>query len=181
MGQIYYVDLVRSYLSSVIFDSFKMNCASSLFSIINVNFLEKDNQEILFEKLHNFLQKIVLDEVSCDEILSDYIKLELKILKVLGYGLDLSVCAVTNSKTNLAFVSPKSARAVCFEVGLPYQNKLLKLPKFLVQEDADKTKDCLRNGLNLSGFFLQKFLYEEKSVDHNFLFRRKTLEAALAI
>ena len=106
-----------------------------------INFLEKDNQEILFEKLHNFLQKIVLDEVSCDEILSDYIKLELKILKVLGYGLDLSVCAVTNSKTNLAFVSPKSARAVCFEVGLPYQNKLLKLPKFLVQEDANLCND----------------------------------------
>jgi DNA repair protein RecO (recombination protein O) len=162
LGSFVAVDLARSYCSKIMFDQLKLSCVNSLFSIINSCFLEREEQQNLFLKLQNFLQKITDDEIKKTEFLADYIKLELKILKTLGYGIDLSSCAVTNSKTDLIFVSPKSARAVSAEIGKPYQHKLLKLPNFLIEE-SECNENHLLEGLTLSGFFLEKFLFEDKN------------------
>jgi DNA repair protein RecO (recombination protein O) len=161
LGSFCGVDLVRSYCSKIMFDRMKLDCANSLFSIIDSSFLERESHEILFEKLQNFLQKITQADES-KNFLADYIKLELKILETLGYGIDLSSCVVTNSTVDLAYVSPKSARAVCEDAGNAYKNKLLKLPAFLTKEDAEIDEAELLDGLRLSGYFLEKFIFEDR-------------------
>ncbi len=161
LGQFTAVDLVKSYCSQIMFDRFKLDCVNSLFSIIDHCFLERESHQMLFEKLVTFLQKII-EEDEAKNFLTDYIKFELKILKTLGYGIDLSSCVVTNSTVDLAFVSPKSARAVCFEAGKPYQNKLLKLPNFLTDNAVEVSTKDLRDGLRLSGYFLEKFIFEDR-------------------
>jgi DNA repair protein RecO (recombination protein O) len=178
LGSFVAVDLIKSYCSQIMFNRVKLDCVNSLFSIIDDSFLDREEHQILFEKLQNFLQKITSEEVQIKSFLADYIKLELKILKTLGYGIDLSSCVVTNSKVDLAFVSPKSARAVCLSAGKPYQNKLLKLPNFLLEEDGEIAEDDLINGFKLSGYFLEKFAFEGKS--DKLLVRRK-LEKALIL
>lgn len=162
LGQFYGVDLVRSYCSRIMFDKLRLDCVRSLFSIIDSTFLERENHEELFNKLQEFLQKLAEDHVQKNEFLADYIKLELEILKTLGYGIDLSSCAATNSTVDLVYVSPKSARAVCFEAGKPYKNKLLKLPNFLIEE-VECNDNHLLEGMKLSGYFLEKFIFEERS------------------
>lgn len=162
LGQFFAVDLVRSYCSKMMFDRLRLSCATSVFSIIDSVFLERENQQMLFEKLRDFLQKLSDENCQKKEFLADYIRLELQILTTLGYGIDLSSCAVTASENDLAFVSPKSARAVSYHVGQPYENRLLKLPNFLVStEDHDENQ--LIDGLKLSGFFLEKFVFDEKN------------------
>src|SRR3989338_2262488 len=42
----------------------------------------------------------------------DYLRWELMLLEELGFGLDLTSCAVTGSRDDLCYVSPKSGRAV---------------------------------------------------------------------
>jgi DNA repair protein RecO (recombination protein O) len=175
LGQFAAVDLVKSYCSNIMFDALKINCANSIFSIVDHCFLERENHEKLFEKLQNFLQKLIEEDES-KIFLPDYVKLELKILKTLGYGVDLSSCAATNSTTNLAYVSPKSARAVSLEAGKPYQNKLLKLPEFLIGNQIEIVANDLRDGLRLSGFFLEKFVFEDKKEKLN---ARNRLEKSL--
>jgi DNA repair protein RecO (recombination protein O) len=162
LGQFFSVDLVKSYCSKIIFDSLRIDCLNSLFSIVDESFLEHETQPILFEKLLLFLQEISFEENSAEKFLSSYIKLELKILKTLGYGIDLSSCVVTGSKVDLAFVSTKSARAVSFAAGSPYKNKLLKLPKFLLEESNEVNSSDLSDGLRLSGYFLEKFIFEDR-------------------
>ncbi|MDX2082887.1 MAG: DNA repair protein RecO [Rickettsiales bacterium] len=166
LGQFFAVDLIRSYCSKMMFDQLRLTCVNSLFSIIDSVFLERDNQQKLFEKLQNFLQKLSDDAITKKDFLADYIKLELKILKTLGYEIDLSCCAVSGVSENLTFVSPKSARAVCNEVGAPYKDKLLKLPNFLVS-DHHHDENQLLDGLKLSGFFLEKFVFAEKSYNQS--------------
>ncbi len=176
LGSFFAVDLVRSYCSKIMFDKMRLDCVRALFSIIDDSFLERENQEILFGKLQLFLQKLADEKTTTKDFFADYIKLELKILKTLGYGIDLSSCVVTNSRVDLAFVSPKSARAVSLEAGNPYKNKLLKLPNFLVEEEAEYDQSHLLDGLELSGFFLEKFLFSEKSFaqnQHKFSYRDK--------
>jgi DNA repair protein RecO (recombination protein O) len=163
LGQFFGTDLSKSYCSKMMFDQLRLNCVRSIFTIIDSSFLERENHELLFEKLQQFLQKLADEDSQKTDFLADYVKLELKILKTLGYGIDLSSCAVTDSTINLAFVSPKSARAVTAEVGEPYKNKLLKLPNFLVEDVRCEESDLLE-GMRLSGFFLEKFIFEEKSV-----------------
>jgi DNA repair protein RecO (recombination protein O) len=162
LGQFFSSDLIKSYCSRIMFDKLKLDCVKSLFSIIDSLFLEREEHQELFKKLQNFLQKITDDEIKKNYFLADYIKLELEILKTLGYGVDLSSCAATNSTIDLVYVSPKSARAVCFEAGKPYEKRLLKLPNFLLEE-SECNDNHLVDGFKLSGYFLEKFLFEEKS------------------
>ncbi len=49
----------------------------------------------------------------------------------LGFGLDLSRCASTGQSEDLAYVSPRSGRAVSRDAGLPYHERLFHLPAFL--------------------------------------------------
>src|SRR3569833_1074624 len=49
------------------------------------------------------------------------VRWELALLDELGFGLDLSSCASTGSTDNLAYVSPKSGRAVSSDAGAPYK------------------------------------------------------------
>ncbi|NBV07224.1 MAG: DNA repair protein RecO [Proteobacteria bacterium] len=162
LGQFFAVDLIRSYCAKMMFDKLRLSCVNSLFSIIDSVFLEREQQQLLFEKLRDFLQKLSNEDISKKDFLADYVKLELKILKTLGYAVDLSSCAVTQTTDDLVFVSPKSARAVSYEAGKPYQSKLLKLPSFLIN-DEEHDEDQLLEGLKLSGYFLEKFVFEEKN------------------
>lgn len=164
LGNFYYVDLIKSYLAKIIFDRLKLNCFSSLVSIIDSCFLERENQQELYFSFQNFLTKIC-ESSEKNDFLSDYIKLELEILQALGFGIDLSSCAVTESLDNLVFVSPKSGRAVSFDAGKEYENKLLKLPQFLTSSNDNILEDNhIFDGLKLSGYFLEKYVFAAKNI-----------------
>ena len=83
---------------------------------------------------------------------------ELGVLSDLGYGLDLSVCAVTGQDRDLAYVSPKSGRAVSKAAAEAWQDRLFRLPDFL-RTQTQPSADDLRDGLRLTGHFLAKNLF----------------------
>ncbi len=58
-------------------------------------------------------------------------RLELGLLAELGFGLDLSTCALGGTGP-LAWVSPKTGRAASLEAGRPWADRLLPLPAFLI-------------------------------------------------
>jgi len=87
-----------------------------------------------------------------------YVRWELGLLGELGYGVDLSACAATGRNDGLAFVSPKSGRAVSLSAGEPYRAKLLPLPPFLVGGGPPGVAD-VADGLLLTGYFLDKHVF----------------------
>ncbi len=88
------------------------------------------------------------------------VRWELALLQELGFGLDLSKCAVTGRDDDLAFVSPKSGRAVSTSAGAPYADRLLVLPQFLVvgRGAVIKPQDVL-DGFCLVGYFFEKHFF----------------------
>lgn len=86
------------------------------------------------------------------------VRFELEILAELGFGLDLSCCAATGRTDDLAYVSPKSGRAVSREAGEPWRDRLLALPGFMVGRTTANAPaaDDIRNGFALTGYFLQR-------------------------
>ena len=89
-----------------------------------------------------------------------YVFFELTLLEELGYGLDLTCCAVTGVREGLIAVSPKTGRAVCADVAKPYEGRLFPLPSFLrgPQRNDSLTNQDVHLGLGLTGFFLEKHL-----------------------
>lgn len=89
------------------------------------------------------------------DMLPDLVRWETVLLMELGYGLDLTSCAVTGATTGLTHVSPRSGRAVSREAAEPYLDKLLKLPSFLTGGNIATAEDH-KNGLRLTGHFLAR-------------------------
>jgi DNA repair protein RecO (recombination protein O) len=88
------------------------------------------------------------------------IRWESTLLADLGYGLDLASCAVTGATEQLAFVSPKTGRAVTEAGAGVWSARLLRLPQFLCT-DSDRSADDAsaedwRDGLRLTGHFLAR-------------------------
>lgn len=91
------------------------------------------------------------------------VRYELLLLAELGFGLDLSSCAATGDRHDLAFVSPRSAQAVSRAAGLPYAARLLPLPGFLI-DDTPPDGTAVAEGLALSGHFLDRNLLQGRPV-----------------
>jgi DNA repair protein RecO (recombination protein O) len=84
------------------------------------------------------------------------VRWEMMLLQDLGFGLDLSECAATGTDANLAFVSPRSGRAVSRDAGQPYCDRLLKLPRFLLEDDSSPARPDILAGFALTGHFLER-------------------------
>ena len=89
-------------------------------------------------------------------LLTDLVLWELTLLADLGYGLDLTRCAVSGSTDHLAFVSPKTGRAVSAEAAGPWRDRLLPLPPVLLASQNPATPADWRDGLRLTGHFLAR-------------------------
>lgn len=95
--------------------------------------------------------------------LEGYVRWELGLLHVAGYQLDLDRCAASGETTNLAYVSPKSGRAVSQHHAGKFANRLLVLPKFLGGV-ACPAHDWVA-GLDLTGHFLAKQVFAVYNAD----------------
>ena len=84
------------------------------------------------------------------------VRWEMLLLQDLGFGLDLSECAATGTDADLIYVSPKSGRAVSRDAGKPYCDRLLKLPRFLLEDDAAPTPADVLAGFALTGHFFER-------------------------
>jgi DNA repair protein RecO (recombination protein O) len=92
-------------------------------------------------------------------------RFEARILAECGFRLDLSRCALTGAMDRLAYVSPKSGRAVSAEAGAPWRERLLPLPPFLRDDaplDARPSAGEVADAFRLTGFFLARDLFALK-------------------
>jgi DNA repair protein RecO (recombination protein O) len=125
---------------------------------------ERDPHPHLFEALDIILDHMD-DPAGAGEL---FVRFELAVLNDLGFGLDLAECAATGALEDLIYVSPKSGRAVSRAAGAPYADRLLTLPGFLAP-DAKHSVDpqSLAAAFRLSGFFLNRHVYEPRGITEN--------------
>ena len=83
---------------------------------------------------------------------------ELQLLGELGFGLDLSACAAGGDNDQLAYVSPRTGRAVSLSAGEPWRERLLALPGFLIGRGQGGPREILQ-GLALTGHFLEQTVF----------------------
>jgi DNA repair protein RecO (recombination protein O) len=133
--------------------------AHALYALTHVTGLarllpERDPHPGLFEALAVVLDG--LDDASVAAAL--VVRFELEVLKELGFGLDLSQCAASGETGDLAYVSPKTGRAVSRTAGEPWRDRLLPLPAFLIG-GAAPDNDAVADAFRVTGHFLQRDVY----------------------
>ena len=100
----------------------------------------------------------LLEALEGDHWAEAYVGWELALLAELGFGLDLRSCAAGGANDQLAYVSPRTGRAVSLAAGEPYRERLLPLPGFLAGHGGGG-RDEVAKGLGLTGFFLARFVF----------------------
>lgn len=104
----------------------------------------------------------VLDLLGNEEVWPAlFIRWELGLLTMMGYGLDLSACAVSGGNDGLTHVSPRSGRAVRGSEAGDYLDRLLPLPQFLIDSTAPVTPVDIHHGFRLTGHFLAERLFAD--------------------
>ncbi|WP_044560870.1 DNA repair protein RecO [Azospirillum sp. B4] len=105
-----------------------------------------------------------------------YVRWEVGLLEEVGFGLDLSQCAGTgqpaghlpggNPNDQLAYVSPRTGRAVSASAGEPYRDKLLPLPGFLIGLGFNGGgEEDVAAGLRLTGHFLERHVFAQRHAE----------------
>ncbi|MBT4989479.1 MAG: DNA repair protein RecO [Rickettsiales bacterium] len=102
-----------------------------------------------------------INNIDISELYKEYFIFELMLQKEMGYALDLTSCAVCSKSENLIYISPKTGRAVCGIDGEAFNDKIFKIPKFLLDFSNKADIDCLLNCAKISEHFLNKYYFRQ--------------------
>ena len=157
----FHCELVRGYAGPLLEDPFRLAMLMAICAIAETGIPEREPHPEVFNGALSLLIQLNDGDAAAPKAacLAEYVRWELTFLRELGYGLDLSTCAVTGESDDLAYVSPKSGRAVSSVAAGPWRERLLVLPAFLLQEDGETSDQAIRQGLALTGWFLDRYVY----------------------
>lgn len=158
-------EAIHSPLGTILSDPKRLAALSSMCSTLSAALAERQAHPRLFEGFAAFVEVLEHDEADIKTIASSMVRVEAGVLKEIGFGLDLTACTVSGQLNDLAYVSPKSGRAVSLNEGKAYHDKLLLLPKFMWQSsDTITLEDCI-SGIELTGFFLKRHVWDVAGKD----------------
>jgi len=99
------------------------------------------------------------------EVAEIFARFELQLLSSLGFGIDLRSCAATGRREDLAYVSPRSGRAVSRIAGQPWHDKMLALPQFLLYTSVRPADmRAILDAFTLTGYFLARHIWEPRAL-----------------
>jgi DNA repair protein RecO (recombination protein O) len=144
------------HAANLLDDPLRLACLEAAVAVAEAGLPERQPCPILFDGLHTLLRRLAAD----DGYATEHLRWELSVLAQLGYGLDLARCAVTGGTSDLAWVSPRTGRAVSASAGAAYRDKLLVLPRLLGgQGSGGSDMADLLDGLRLTGSFLEHHVF----------------------
>ena len=155
----YTCELVRAQSSMLLDDAHRLAALAAVCALTEATLPERHPYPQVFGALGHLLDALEAGGQWAETL----VRWELALLGELGFGLDLTACAATGVVDDLAYVSPRSGRAVSREAGAPYEEKLLPLPPFLAGSEggAASAADIVA-GMRLTGWFLEKHVFAEQ-------------------
>lgn len=171
------VEPVRLHAARVMGDGLALLGLGAAVGLVEVAAPEREAHGVLYAALLRLVEELGPGGAW----LETYVRFELVLLSELGFALDLERCAVTGVTAGLAYVSPRTGRAVSVEaVGALAQDlvgRLLPLPGFLTGAgEADDV--AIAQGLRLAGHFIGRHILEP--MDKMMPVARERLVAAVA-
>ncbi len=153
----WHLEPMRLYAAALMDDPPGLAAVGAACGLVELGLAEREPHPRLYAALLALMDHLAAGH---PDRLARYVRFELLLLEELGFGLDLGACAVTGAREDLAYVSPKSGRAVARTAAGRWAPRLLPLPRFLTAEGAEDEGEVeaheLLAGLRLTGFFLER-------------------------
>ena len=144
-------ELVHATAAAVMDEALPLAMLSAITALAHDALPEREQHEPIFSGLITLLPRLTLGQTA----LAELVKWETVLLADLGFGLDLTCCAVTGATEGLSHVSPRTGRAVTRAGAGEWAGRLLPLPPFLAGSREAGAADW-RDGLRLTGHFLAR-------------------------
>lgn len=144
------VDLIRSRSAMVMSDRRALFGLGAVTGMLLAFLPERETNEPLFYATEQLLDLLEHPEVWPVA----YLRWELGLLETLGFGLDLSTCAVTGQAYDLVFISPKTGRAVSRNAAGKWADRLLPLLPVMLGQDTEDLSDMVQ-ALEVLGYFFE--------------------------
>jgi DNA repair protein RecO (recombination protein O) len=149
------LEFKESHLSEIFYHNKKLLTLLSIVGMIKEFLIEKEVQEELYLATKNLI--VVLQK---EDFMYYYLQWEVMLLDVVGFGLDMTKCCVSGSK-EIFYLSPKSGKSVCKEVGNLYEDKLFVIPNLWIHKDFNRANEKdLKLGFSITNYFFNKFAIE---------------------
>lgn len=157
-------ELMTAYAAELMVDRGALGAMQYVNNLLRITLPEREAHPRLYAELQMLYDQL---RSGVQDIRAQLILLEARLLKELGYGLDVSQCAATGTTEKLIYLSPKTGRAVSAEAGRPYHSKLLPLPEWfryaLIDGDllSEKVEEgALADAAHITGYFITHYLLE---------------------
>lgn len=147
------VEPVRSRAAMALGDRLSLAGLNAVAAMLMFLLPEREAHVPLYLRTEALLD--ILDEVQVWPLA--YLKWEMALLEEMGFGLDLRKCAVTGSRDDLVYVSPRSGRAVSRDGAGEWADRLLPLPLCMLGQGGAEDRE-IADGLKTTGHFLQNRL-----------------------
>lgn len=164
----YQIECLQSVSALLLDQPLRLSALASACGIVDAALPEREPHPEIFIDLDILIAQLTEDVRRGGEEdgplgwLTFYVRWEVTLLSDLGFGLDLTHCAVTGETEDLAYVSPKTGRAVTRAAGQIYRDRLLILPDFLSRSDALAASAAeISQGLRLTGHFLERHVFAQ--------------------
>jgi len=156
---VFVVEPLRARAASLIDHGHALHGVGHLCALLRL-LPERDPHPEIFEMTRAIADVLVIRE-RAPALLAHF---ELALLSALGFGLDLEACALTGARDDLAYVSPKSGRAVSREAGEPWRERLLPFPAFLraAANSSTPSGEELAAAFRLTGHFLRRDVFDPR-------------------
>lgn len=138
--------------TALLADRVALDALNAVCALIHLALPERDPHPALYA--HTVALLDLLEQNGAWQIA--YLLWETSLLEEMGYALDLTSCAVTGATQDLAYVSPRTGRAVSRLAAGDWAPRLLPLPRALILHDG--TAPEVAAGLHLTGHFLSRAL-----------------------
>lgn len=143
-----------SPVAYILRDPLKLGALTSSCSLLESLLAEREPHPRLFDVL-----QALVAAFKEHQWIRRYCAFEQTLLREGGVYLRFDHCALTGRREDLAYVSPRTGRAVTVEAGEPYKKKLLPLPAFLAhEEEKPVSPEDFKQALELFDYFFDRYL-----------------------
>jgi DNA repair protein RecO (recombination protein O) len=145
----------QAFAAAALGDADHLAALSAVCAMLETALPEREAHAVLFAATLDLIARFTPERGA-----ADYARWELLLLSELGFGLDLSSCAVNGSRDRLAYVSPRSGRAVSQTGAGDYAPRLFALPAFLREAAAPVPQpEEIAAALALTGHFFAAHVF----------------------
>ncbi len=134
----------RNLSAPLIMSKEKLTAMNAAFELLSTLLPERESYCTLYDETIKLLQHLQSENTT-----ATYLDWEIKLLRDLGYALDLSKCSGCGKTNDLHWLSPRTGRAVCETCAIPYINRLFKLPVNLNTTLRFLDNICQQQGTNI--------------------------------